>query len=493
MIMPNTNIFWLGICSPAPSLAAFRFLGSIYYESTRPEGSVVAVTPTPSKSLSPSVSLAPVHSALNELSTSIASDLGGYDGLMFEVFAKTENIFIRNLELVIYSLSIEYSFSPVTLAVYTSQGGLYDESAGDAIAQSGWTQQGTVQVYASASFEPESLPDGSFTPIFVKQGSRIGIFVTLQDALRNHKILAKPGATPLLRDDQQDTNILITEGIAKQWEPCISWGYTLTNENGTPKPHALYGSVLYTVGGTSAPTASVMPSFEPTTTIHPSIASSAAPSLSLVPTNQPTDVQPPVADIVQLQTPTDIEQGNSGDGVMFDVVAEKACEVHSVTLGQMRSFPMNIQVYTKRGSDDISQWDLIKVYTNYTYDSVSVANPRRLSFPPQFIGTGQIRSFYIAIVETFGEITPLGNGLLAGYNYLNGVWAGDDVLSVMEGIKFFGITAEHPFGDGTYGKGVFLHGGPGGISYNLKDAIIRYRTGECRIVFVSLHPWYLLT
>ena len=73
------------------------------------------------------------------------------------------------------------------------------------------------------------------------------------------------------------------------------------------------------------------------------------------------------------------------------------------------------------------------------------------------------------------------------------MWAGDDVLSVMEGIKFFGITAEHPFGDGTYGKGVFLHGGPGGISYNLKDAIIRYRTGECRIVFVSLHPWYLLT
>ena len=144
------------------------------------------------------------------------------------------------------------------------------------------------------------------------------------------------------------------------------------------------------------------------------------------------------------------------------------------------TYPMNINVYTREGShyyayDDESQWDMIASYTNYTYDYDNDEDPLRISFPPQLVGAGQVRAFYIAIVETYGESRPLAQGLIAGTDYLSGVWATDDRLSLLEGIKFYGISDEYPFGQGTDESGVYNHQGPGGISYNMKDAIIRYR------------------
>ena len=64
-------------------------------------------------------------------------------------------------------------------------------------------------------------------------------------------------------------------------------------------------------------------------------------------------------------------------------------------------------------------------------------------------------------------------------NYLRGVWAEDDRLSIMEGVKFFGISEARPFGNGTETSGIYLHEGPGGLSYNMKDATIRYRPSKC--------------
>lgn len=143
---------------------------------------------------------------------------------------------------------------------------------------------------------------------------------------------------------------------------------------------------------------------------------------------------------------------------------------------------MNIQVYSRLGShyyayDDASQWELIQSYTNYTYDDDE--DPRRVSFPPQYIAAGETRAFYIAIVETYDEIRPLSNGLLIGSDYLRGVWAQDDRLTMKEGLKFFGITEDKPFGEGTETSGVFDLQGPGGRSYNMKNAIVRYRPSEC--------------
>lgn len=171
---------------------------------------------------------------------------------------------------------------------------------------------------------------------------------------------------------------------------------------------------------------------------------------------------------------------------------------------------MNIHVYTRQGShynayDDIDQWELIKTYTNFTYGEEFDEDPARISFPPQFTvchcvtssflanlkphgffiqstvsrgakGIGQTRAFYIAIVETYGETEPMANGVAMGENYL-GVWAEDDNVAMMEGIKFFGISADRPVGNGqgTYDvedgiphSGVYQHEGPGGKSYNLQ-------------------------
>lgn len=152
-------------------------------------------------------------------------------------------------------------------------------------------------------------------------------------------------------------------------------------------------------------------------------------------------------------------------------------------------FPMDIQVYSRLGShydayDDGCKWELIKDYTNYTSNTQQV--PRRISFPPQSVPPGQTRAFYIAIVETYGDSWPLLSGLVAGSNYLNGVWAQNSRLRVMEGVKLYGISKEMPFGYAIQGTGIFMHEGPGGTSFNMKDAIIRYRESECVKIYILL-------
>ena len=142
---------------------------------------------------------------------------------------------------------------------------------------------------------------------------------------------------------------------------------------------------------------------------------------------------------------------------------------------------MTVQVYTRAGShyfayDDSSQWELIQTYTGYTF-ATDPEEPRRISFPPQYLAAGDTRAFYIAIVAYEGD-RPLHNALLLGTNYLHGVWAQDERITVYEGLKFFGISEERPFGEGTESSGPFNLQGPGGISYNMKDAVIRYRPSE---------------
>ena len=93
---------------------------------------------------------------------------------------------------------------------------------------------------------------------------------------------------------------------------------------------------------------------------------------------------------------------------------------------EQANYPMNIRVYSRLGShyyayDDESQWELIKSYTNYTYFNDD--NERQMiAFPPQYVATGHTRAFYIAIVETYGEIRPLQSGLIEGEEYMTGVW-----------------------------------------------------------------------
>lgn len=98
---------------------------------------------------------------------------------------------------------------------------------------------------------------------------------------------------------------------------------------------------------------------------------------------------------------------------------------------------MNIRIYTRIGShysayDDESQWELIQSYTNFT--SRDEEAPRRLSFPPQRIGPGLTRAFYVAVTETYGEPWPLMSAMMPGTNY-TGEFASDDHIVIFEGIK----------------------------------------------------------
>lgn len=393
---------------------------------------------------------------------------------MFEISAIAENVIIESLKLTILSLDPELNFQPADLFVYSIDGSFYDEDVGDAVDQSGWVQRGTTQVYASPTLDPVIIPANSFDPIFVKKGSTVGIYITIADSLRNHKILAYSGVA-IKNNDFADANIQVREGLAKQWDPCLNWGDSLTNLDGTPTPHALYGSLLYTTAGTSEPTflpslmpsippsvslvpsKSSMPSASPTLSAFPTLTPSLQPSLSITPTGHPTSSAAPSYARETLQTRTTDEGGNDGYGVMFDIVANRPVEIHNIYLSGMQSYPMNIKIFTRSGShydayDDISKWEVIQSYTNFTAD----INGGRLSFPPQFIGVEQTRAFYIAIVETYGEIWPLLGGLLPGINYRDGIWANDTAINLMEGLKFFGISEEKPMGIGTTDSGVYL-------------------------------------
>ena len=164
---------------------------------------------------------------------------------------------------------------------------------------------------------------------------------------------------------------------------------------------------------------------------------------------------------------------------------------------------MNIRMYTRLGSqysayDDESQWELIQSYTNFT--SRDEEEPRRLSFPPQRIGPGQTRAFYVAVTETYGEAWPLMSALMPGSNY-TGIFASDDRIVIFEGIKvrrpwhgayskccaasqpfiflpilvhfkFYGISEDRPFGQ------PYMHEGPWGRSFNMRQGKLWYRQGQ---------------
>lgn len=276
----------------------------------------------------------------------------------------------------------------------------------------------------------------------------------MKDPLRNHKIFAR-GGRALKETDFENDHILVNQGLAKQSDTC-NFGITLRGGTTNPTPYGFMGTIMYSLAGTLEPTGlpSIEPSFYPSTSFSPSI--SGAPVNDASATQNPTISLAPTYLLVSLTTPSDPNPddmgGSSAEGVMFDLVAATPLEVYSFTFGQMASFPMNINVYSRLGShyyayDDEIKWDLIKSYTNYT--AVNGDDLRRISFPPQSMRPGQTRGIYIAIVETFGEERPLVQSLINGNNYLEGVWKADSNLSIMEGAKLYGITEDRPFGSGT--------------------------------------------
>jgi hypothetical protein len=135
---------------------------------------------------------------------------------------------------------------------------------------------------------------------------------------------------------------------------------------------------------------------------------------------------------------------------------------------------MDIIIYSSQGShyytyDDENEWDVVATFSNWT------GGESRISFPPVSMPVNVSVAFYIAIVDTYGEEYPLLNSFLPGSNYRDGVWASDDYIDLMEGVKMYGINRDWPFGMGTAESGVYMLEGPGGTSFNMKNSIIEYR------------------
>ena len=235
---------------------SFRFLGSIYYHTGTSLSPSISSPPSLSSqpSISPSISSVPSEeptgsrrflrglvpspaenpgrrldeTLINLSSPSITGPTStvtvvALDTIMFEVEAKSQNIILRNFELVIISVSPEYVNEEVELSVYTTPDSFYDSSlsVGDGVAQEGWAEQGTVQVTAGTTLEYRALPGVS--DIYIEKGSTIGIFIAIKDPLRNHKILLREGGT-LLGEDFSNEDILVRTGLSKQWEHCLDWG-----------------------------------------------------------------------------------------------------------------------------------------------------------------------------------------------------------------------------------------------------------------------------
>jgi hypothetical protein len=200
----------------------------------------------------------------------------------------------------------------------------------------------------------------------------------------------------------------------------------------------------------------------------------------MLPSSNPSLTARPTYDTVSLRTPSDDENdGSSGYGLMFDIIAKRPVEIRSFKISSLQSYPMDIVIYSRRGShyhvyDNPSEWDTVATFTNWTGgDSL------KLSFEHEVpLKVNASVAFYIAILDTYGGSSPLLGSFLPGSNYRDGIWASDDHIQVMEGIKFFGINKQWPFGMGTTESGVYMLEGPGGTSFNMQDSVIEYRVIE---------------
>lgn len=480
------------MASVGSALDSFNFIGSIYYETNAPSSSnTLHPTGTPSLSLAPSASLAPSETPLLEISSPQAITVAAVDGLMFNVYAKDQDILITSFRLVIYSVSIENAFDAVDIALFSHPNSFYNETLGDAYGRDAWSHHQTTQVVASTTLEPSAIPEHGFEPIFVKQGTSIGLFLTIMDPLRNHKLLVRLGSA-LLDNDFQNTDVLTKQGAAMQWQPCDAWGNSLTDTNGSPSPHGFLGDILYKdmtnsdavpsfqpSGAPSLslpPSKSAIPSALPSESSSPSLSPSTMPSASLLPSLNPTLTAHPTFDSQFLRTPNDVyNDGSSALGVMFDLIAKRPVEIRSFTLASLQSFPMDIIIYSRQGShysayDDPAKWQTVATFTNWTG-----GDSQKLDISEVPLAVNSSVAFYIAIVDTYGESWPLLGSFLPGQNYRDGVWSSDDNLQLMEGVKFYGISRDWPFGMGTLESGVYMLEGPGGTSFNMKDSVIEYR------------------
>lgn len=479
--------------SVGSALDSFNFIGSIYYETSGPSSSSnVLPTGSPSLSLAPSQSLQPSETPFLEIASPQAINVAAVDGLMFNVHAKDRDVFITSFELVIYSVSPENAYDVVDMALFSHPGSFYNETLGDSVDRDAWSYHQTTQVMASATLEPTPIPEGSFRPVFVKQGTSVGLFLTIMDPLRNHKVLTRLGTT-LLSNDFENSHILLKQGAAIQWQPCDNWGVSLTDTSGSPVPHGFLGNLLYKDMSTSdsapsaipsvapslslPPSKSAVPSSTPSKSSSPSLAPSLIPSITIMPSSNPTLTPRPTYNTISLRTPNDNDNdGSSGFGLMFDIIAKRPVEIRSFLFSSLQSFPMDIVIYSRKGShyyayDDPNEWNTVATFTNWTGgDSTKLPFEEEVS-----LKVNASVAFYIAIVDTYGQSSPLLGSFLPGSNYRDGIWASDDHIQLMEGVKFYGINRQWPFGMGTTESGVYMLEGPGGTSFNMKDSVIEYR------------------
>jgi hypothetical protein len=182
---------------------------------------------------------------------------------------------------------------------------------------------------------------------------------------------------------------------------------------------------------------------------------SSAPSASEVPSFSPSTLSPTssAAPTGVVNTLTTSEEGSSyesANGIMFDVVNKGNFPLRILSFGvNFRVDNCTFQLYTKGGTHYLSYEDQSAWNLNGQGTLKRAPYPSKTKLPVRgqvTINQGESIAFYIAFLDCSGK-WPLA--VDRGENYTFGAWVEDDHIAMMEGMnRRFPLTWDNPFGVG---------------------------------------------
>jgi len=153
-----------------------------------------------------------------------------YAGAMFDLRAKT------NVEVTTVAFNT-YKFTPIPVWLYMRPGGFGDVE--DTLE--GWTLVANTTVTGRGMGNPTYIPEGTFSPVLVRKGTKIGFYVTTDGPFLRSSMGTEQG-----KPYRANSDLVLYEGVGKRYPV----------ENGSGAPRIFNGVVGYQYATipTSSPT-----------------------------------------------------------------------------------------------------------------------------------------------------------------------------------------------------------------------------------------------
>ncbi|EJK71954.1 hypothetical protein THAOC_06561 [Thalassiosira oceanica] len=153
-----------------------------------------------------------------------------YAGAMFDLRAKT------NVEVTTVAFNT-YKFTPIPVWLYMRPGGFGDVE--DTLE--GWTLIANTTVTGRGMGNPTYIPEGTFSPVLVRKGTKIGFYVTTDGPFLRSSMGTEQG-----KPYRANSDLVLYEGVGKRYPV----------ENGSGAPRIFNGVVGYQYATipTSSPT-----------------------------------------------------------------------------------------------------------------------------------------------------------------------------------------------------------------------------------------------